>query len=162
MKLQPQIFVTTATEDVQHKRMPDTAMLKPLPTFQHCASLKIVEIAVECANRIKLFKEEEIGIKDFMAILDCNTERKFVSNINRKVAYFFDTLSAKEVICEDWQNVIEKQGFILAPSNNGKQLKGGDLATALNDIQNADHKPEYYYLINVMGDRIKEVLDKVS
>ncbi len=72
------------------------------------------------------------------SLFSCTLKTPLKVSNNRQVAIFFDELSRKNLICREWQLVIDRHGLLL--SSNGTKLTSNKLSSALSQSQNNDIK----------------------
>ena len=74
---------------------------------------------------------EETDVKAVMdALLHCKTAFTVKVRNLRNVAVFFDELLTNNIVCYNWQSVIEKGRFLVSPKSN-KSIGTSDLSSAL-------------------------------
>lgn len=107
---------------------------EPTYTFEHTLNDNQIKSLVGCVNEVKMFKGEEVTFEQLKAIFDCNFIIPLESNNNRLIAHFFDRLSYRNYITENWQVVIAKNKFFFSSKNN-TFLNQNDIATAVHDVR---------------------------
>lgn len=72
------------------------------------------------------------------ALFSCSLQTPLQVRNNRMAAIFFDELSRKNLICREWQLVIDKNGLL--ESSTGTKLTANKLSSALSQSQGNDIK----------------------
>lgn len=72
----------------------------------------------------------KLSVKQVETIFTTHEYIGYMRVKNRPLAFMFDELSTKGMVCNNWQEVIEKNG--LFASKSGKKLKAKDLSVALS------------------------------
>ena len=72
----------------------------------------------------------KVSVKQVETIFTTHEYIGYMRVKNRPLAFMFDELSTKGMVCNNWQEVIEKNG--LFASKSGKKLKAKDLSVALS------------------------------
>lgn len=110
-----------------------------------------LNLMAECANEVKMFNAM-VTHEDWKAIFDCKPNNILKSKNNRLLAYFFSSLSNRNLITGNWQSVIAKYKLFLASQKND-YLNCNDLANA--NANNKDVQLSYKY--TVIGRYIKQL-----
>lgn len=79
-----------------------------------------------------------IGEAEIEALFSCALKTPLRVSNNRKAAIFFDELSRKNLICREWQLVIDKNNLLV--SSTGTKLTSNKLSSALSQSQGNDIK----------------------
>ena len=108
-------------------------------TFEHTLTDAQIDSLVDCVNEVRMFKGPEITFKQLKSIFDCQPITPLKSSNNRLLAFFFDQLSNRSYITENWQTVIARNHLFLSPQKN-TFLNQNDIATAVHDVRDSDIK----------------------
>lgn len=111
--------------------------------------IKLITCSV---NEIHLFSPDVSEI-EMRAFFSCCLEHPLKSVCNRRVAFFFDTLSKYKLISSRWQHIIDKKGLILSSSKN-VPLNNSKLSTALNEAKQNDG-----CIYRTIKMRVQEIVD---
>lgn len=79
-----------------------------------------------------------VGEAEIEALFSCALKTPLRVSNNRKAAIFFDELSRKNLICREWQLVIDKNSLLV--SSTGTKLTSNKLSSALSQSQGNDIK----------------------
>lgn len=98
--------------------------------FQCCFTTLQLNILTQYVNELHLFSTDVTNeeIKQLFVGKLCYPLR---SANNRIVAFFFDALCSQNLICKQWQNVIDRNNLILS-SASGRPLNSSKISSALN------------------------------
>ena len=80
----------------------------------------------------------DYGEAEIEALFSCSLQTPLQVRNNRMAAIFFDELSRKDLICREWQLVIDKNGLL--ESSTGTKLTANKLSSALSQSQGNDIK----------------------
>lgn len=97
--------------------------------FEHCLDEYIIDLIVQCANEVCLFREAVSHI-DIQSLFACTPVRKLRARSNRLIALFFDGLYSRSLITSNWQTVISNHCLIYR-STGSQSLTAHDLSSAL-------------------------------
>ena len=103
-------------------------------TFEHTLNDEQIESLVDCVNEVRMFKGEEVTFEQLKAIFGCNPVAPLKSNNNRLIAFFFDQLSNRSYITENWQSVIARNNLFLSPQKDS-YLNQNDISAALSRVR---------------------------
>lgn len=107
------------------------------PTFGCYFGKSEISLVTHCAIEAFLFLGA-IKETDIEALFACSLETPLKVSNNRQAAIFFDELSRKNLICREWQSVIDRHGLLV--SSNGTKLTSNKLSSALSQSQSNDIK----------------------
>lgn len=104
------------------------------PNFQCYFNPVQIRLLTESVNKAHLFSSDmtEVEIK---ALFACCLERPLKSACNRRVSFFFDSLCKYKLISTRWQQVIDKNEFVLSSVGKNVLLNSTKLSTALNEAK---------------------------
>ena len=119
-------------EDRCHQ--PSTIEYADRYTFEHTLTDAQIDYLVDCVNEVRMFKGSEITFEQLKSIFDCQATTPLKSNNNRLLAFFFDQLSNRNYISENWQAVVAKNHLFLSPQKDSF-LNQNDIATAVHDVR---------------------------
>ena len=103
-------------------------------TFEHTLNDEQIESLVDCVNEVRMFKGAEVTFEQLKSIFDCNPITPLKSNNNRLIAFFFDQLSNRSYITENWQSVIARNSLFLSPQKDS-YLNQNDISAALSRVR---------------------------
>ena len=107
------------------------------PTFGCYFGKTEISLITHYAIEAFLFLEA-IGEAEIESLFSCALKTPLRVSNNRQAAIFFDELSRKNIICREWQLVIDKNGLLM--SSNGTKLTSNKLSSALSQSQSNDIK----------------------
>lgn len=88
------------------------------------------------ANEVHLFSAD-VSEEDMRKLFSCQVCKQLKARSNRRVAFFFDMLCSKNLICKQWQSVIAKHKLILSSSTD-KPLTTTKLSSATSDAKSTN------------------------
>lgn len=98
--------------------------------FQCCFSSLQIELLTKCVNELHLFSSD-VTNEEMRQLFIGKLCRSLKSANNRIVAFFFDALCSQNLICKQWQKVIDRNKLILS-SADGRPLSNTKISSALN------------------------------
>lgn len=107
------------------------------PTFGCYFGKSEIGLITHCVIGAFLFLGA-ISEAEIESLFSCTLKTPLKVSNNRQVAIFFDELSRKNLICREWQSVIDSRGLLI--SSNGTKLTSNKLSSALSQSQNNDIK----------------------
>lgn len=107
------------------------------PAFGCYFGQEEISLISRYAFEADLFKED-CGEAEIEALFSCSLQMPLQVKNNRMAAVFFDELSRKNLICREWQMVIDRNGLLV--SSNGSKLTSNKLSSALSQSQRNDVK----------------------
>lgn len=107
------------------------------PTFGCYFGQKEISLITQYAFEAFLFMGD-CGEPEIEALFSCSLQTPLQVRNNRMAAIFFDELSRKDLICREWQLVIDKNGLL--KSSTGSKLSASKLSSALSQSQGNDVK----------------------
>ena len=107
------------------------------PTFGCYFGKTEISLITQCAFEAFLFIGH-CGEDEIEALFSCKLQTPLSVSNNRKAAIFFDELSRKDLICREWQMVIDKNGLLT--SSSGSKLTSNKLSSALSQSRKNDVK----------------------
>jgi len=82
-------------------------------------------------NSIKIFKVN-LEIENLKQILECSINEPLQSNNNQHLSHLFNQLYTNNLICEDWQNIIEINDLFIG--KKGAKITSNNLSVSLNKV----------------------------
>jgi hypothetical protein len=106
---------------------------KPKQDFQCYFDSTQLNLIARHANEVHLFSAD-VSEEDMRKLFSCQVSKQLKARSNRRVAFFFDMLCSKNLICKQWQSVIAKHKLILSSSTD-KPLTTTKLSSATSDAK---------------------------
>lgn len=123
-----------------------------LDSFENSLFDKQIAILVKYCNEIPAFNIE-ITQGEMNDILSCTHTSPLQTTVNKYVAFLFEELSKKNLICKTWKSAAMNHKCFI--SSNGKGLTAKDLSSA--NATSGIIKPRIYDLIEECIRKIQEV-----
>ena len=108
---------------------------RPKQDFQCYFDSTQLNLIARHANEVRLFSAD-VSEEDMRKLFSCQSCKQLKARSNRHVAFFFDMLCSKDLICKQWQSVIAKHKLILSSSTD-KPLTTTKLSSATSDAKGA-------------------------
>lgn len=121
----------------QHHVISSEQFIYTPPTFGCYFGKSEISLITYCVIGAFLFSGT-VSETEIESLFSCTLKTPLKVSNNRQVAIFFDELSRKNLICREWQLVIDRHGLLL--SSNGTKLTSNKLSSALSQSQNNDIK----------------------
>ncbi len=109
---------------------------RPKQDFQCYFDSTQLSLIARHANEVHLFSAD-VSEEDMRNLFSCQACKRLKARSNRQVAFFFDMLCSKDLICKQWQSVIAKHKLILSSSTD-KPLTTTKLSSATSDAKGAN------------------------
>lgn len=109
---------------------------KPKQDFQCYFDSTQLNLIARHANEVHLFSAD-VSEEDMRKLFSCQVSKQLKARSNRRVAFFFDMLCSKNLICKQWQSVIAKHKLILSSSTD-KPLTTTKLSSATSDAKSTN------------------------
>jgi len=106
---------------------------RPKQDFQCYFDSTQLNLIARHANEVRLFSAD-VSEEDMRKLFSCQACKQLKARSNRHVAFFFDMLCSKDLICKQWQSVIAKHKLILSSSTD-KPLTTTKLSSATSDAK---------------------------
>lgn len=109
---------------------------KPKQDFQCYFDSTQLNLIARHANEVHLFSAD-VSEEDMRKLFSCQVSKQLKARSNRRVAFFFDMLCSKNLICKQWQSIIAKHKLILSSSTD-KPLTTTKLSSATSDAKSTN------------------------
>ncbi len=129
-------YDTTLPPDLSRIRPSEQIVYAP-PTFGCYFGKSEISLITHCVIEAFLFFGA-ISESEIESLFSCTLKTPLKVGNNRQAAIFFDELSRKNLICREWQLVIDKNGLL--ESSTGTKLTANKLSSALSQSQGNDIK----------------------
>lgn len=104
---------------------------KTKKTFEHKLNDTQLGKLLILINSIKIFKVN-LEIENLKQILECSINEPLQSNNNQHLSHLFNQLYTNNLICEDWQNIIEINDLFIG--KKGAKITSNNLSVSLNKV----------------------------
>lgn len=125
---------------------------KPKQDFQCYFDSTQLNLIARHANEVHLFSAD-VSEEDMRKLFSCQVSKQLKARSNRRVAFFFDMLCSKNLICKQWQSVIAKHKLILSSSTDKP------LTTTKRSSATSDAKSTNASIYEAIRKKVQEIAD---